>query len=114
MIARELRMLLIARECLAGALRDDWRSNLGYNEFQSRVVPAIDAETQAAFGKAHPFVLYRRFQDASRLAAGDLRAALIQLSELDLRLKSAPGDPKILVEAFVIDWCRRGGAELRA
>ncbi len=113
MVARELRMLLIARECLEGSLRGHWRSNVAYNEFQSRLLPAIDADTQVAFGKAHPFVLYRRFQDASHVAAGDLRTALIQLSELDIRLKSAPGDPRILVEAFVIDWCRRGAAERR-
>jgi len=108
MVARELRMLLTARECLEDSLRGRWRSNLAYNEFQSRILPAIDAETQASFGKSHPFVLYRRFQDASHVPAADLRAALIQLSELDLRLKSTPGDPKIQVEAFVLEWCRRG------
>lgn len=107
MVARELRLLLAARECLEGSLRGRWRANVAYNDFQSRVLPEIDADTQATFGKSHPFVLYRRFQDASQVPAPDLRTALIRLSELDLRLKSAPGDPKIQVEAFVLDWCRR-------
>jgi len=108
MIARELRLLLIARECLDGSLRGHWRGQVAYGEFQSRLLPLLDPETQAGFGKSHPFVLYRRFQDASRVAVSDLRSALRQLSEIDIRLKSLPGDPAVVVEAFVLDWCRGG------
>lgn len=108
MIARELRLLLIARECLDGALHGQWRARVAFGEFQARLLPLVDAETQAGFGKSHPFVLYRRFQDASGLASGDLRSALVRLSEIDIRLKSAPGDPAVVLEAFVLDWCRGG------
>ena len=108
MIAREMRLLLIARECLDDALRGHWRADLQFNAFQSRVLPRVDADTLEAFGKAHPFVLYRRFQDAARLRAGTLRAALITLAEIDARLKSSRGDPALLLEAFVIDWCGCG------
>ncbi len=107
MIARELRMLLLARECLDGALRGTWRGDMPFNVFQSRVLPRIDPETAAAFGKAHPFVLYRRFQDAARIDGRRLRQALVQLSDLDLRFKSSRGDPGLLLEVFVIDWCGR-------
>ena len=69
MIAREVRLLLIARECLDDALRGQWRADIQFNVFQSRVLPQVDADTLEAFGKAHPFVLYRRFQDAARLRA---------------------------------------------
>jgi DNA polymerase III delta subunit len=106
MIAREVRMLLVARECLDGALRGTWRGDVPFNVFQSRVLPRIDAETADAFGKAHPFVLYRRFQDAARIEARSLRLALVQLSDLDVRFKSSRGDPALLLEVFVIDWCR--------
>jgi len=106
MIAREVRMLLVARECLDGALRGTWRGDVPFNVFQSRVLPRIDAETADAFGKAHPFVLYRRFQDAARIDARSLRQALVQLSDLDVRFKSSRGDPALLLEVFVIDWCR--------
>lgn len=114
MIAREVRMLLVARECLDGALRGKWRADISFNVFQSRVLPQLDPETADAFGKSHPFVLYRRFQDATRMDSRSVRQALVQLSDLDLRFKSSRGDPALLLEVFVIDWCRsaprRGGA----
>jgi len=106
MIAREVRMLLVARECLDGPLRGKWRLDISFNVFQSRVLPHLDAQTSDAFGKAHPFVLYRRFQDAARMDSRGLRQALVQLSDLDQRFKSSRGDPALLLEVFVIDWCR--------
>ncbi len=107
MIAREARLLLVARECLDQALRGKWRKDLPFNVFQSRFLPHLDADTRDAFGKAHPFVLYRRFQDAARIDGQLLRTALVKLSDLDARLKSSRTDPALLLEAFVIDWCGR-------
>jgi len=52
--------------------------------------------------------LYRRFQDAARIPAGVMRRALTHLSDLDIRMKSSRGDPAMLLEAFVLDWCRPG------
>jgi DNA polymerase-3 subunit delta len=114
MIARELRMLLLARECLDGALRGTWRGDMQFNVFQSRVLPRIDPETADAFGKAHPFVLYRRFQDAARIEGRRLRQALVQLADLDLRFKSSRGDPALLLEVFVMDWCGRASRRAAA
>lgn len=107
MIAREVRLLLIARECLDGPLRDKWSSGLRYDAFQSRVMPQIDDETRAAFGNAHPFVLFKRFQDSSRVRAATLRDALVRVADLDMRIKSTPNDPAMLVESFVFGWCAR-------
>jgi DNA polymerase-3 subunit delta len=109
MIARELRLLLLARECLDGGLKRAWRRDLSFGAFQKQIAPQLDAETRKAFGNAHPFVLYRRFQDAARISGETLRAALVQLSDLDLRLKSSRTDPGLLLEAFVLRWCRASG-----
>ncbi len=106
MIAREVRMLLIARECLETSLRGRWRRSLNYNTFQAQVLPHLDDATKHAFGNAHPFVLFRRFQDAAGVSTAVLREALVRLSGLDVRLKSSVGDPGLLLEAFVLDWCR--------
>jgi DNA polymerase-3 subunit delta len=106
MIAREVRMLLVARECLETTLRGRWQRNINYNAFQERVVPQLDEATRRTFGNAHPFVLFRRFQDAATIPADVLREALVRLSALDLQLKSSAGDPVFLMQAFVIDWCR--------
>ena len=51
MIAREVRLLLLARECIDQGLRGVWRPDLTFNVFQSRVVPRLDPETVSAFGK---------------------------------------------------------------
>ncbi len=105
MIVREVRLLLIARECLDTTLRGDFRPDLPYPAFQSRVLPRIDAETLGAFGKAHPYVVYKRFQDAARFGAARLRKAIVELAEIDARLKSTRTDSGLLLEAFVIRWC---------
>ncbi|MFI5397137.1 MAG: DNA polymerase III subunit delta [Candidatus Binatia bacterium] len=110
MVAREVRLLLVARECLDEELDGKWRPDTSFNVFQTRILPHLDAGSRQVFGNAHPFVLYRRFQDAVRISARTLRNALVQLSELDTRLKSSRGDPAILLESFVIDWCRTGSA----
>jgi DNA polymerase-3 subunit delta len=106
MIAREVRMLLVARECLETTLRGRWQRNINYNAFQAKVSPHIDEATRRTFGNAHPFVLFRRFQDAAAIPADVLREALVRLSALDLQLKSSSGDPAFLMQAFVMDWCR--------
>lgn len=108
MIARELRLLLVARECLESSLRGKWSQGLRFDAFQTRVLPAIDEGTRGAFGNAHPFVLFRRFQDAQKIDARSLRQALVDLAGLDLRLKSAPNDPAMLVEVFLLRWCGLG------
>ena len=69
-------------------------------------MPAIDDATKELFGKAHPFVLYRRFQDAERNDGRRLRRALIDLADLDLRVKLGRGDPILLLESFLVGWCR--------
>lgn len=112
MIAREARLLLLARECLDGSLRGKWRAGLAFNVFQDRVLPHLDADTRQAFGTAHPFVLYRRLQDAARIDAAAVREALVKVADLDVRLKSSRSDPAILLEAFVVDWCRAPAARM--
>ena len=106
MVAREIRLLLLARECLDRALASYWRPNLSYGAFQTRVLPHIDEATRNAFGKSHPFALYRRFGDAARVSAERLRGALREAAELDVRFKTSGGDAALLLEAFVVRWCR--------
>jgi DNA polymerase-3 subunit delta len=108
MVAREVRLLLTARECLDETLAGRWRPDMPFNVFQTRILPNIDPATREFFGAAHPFVLYRRFQDAARIPAGVMRRALTHLSDLDIRMKSSRGDPATLLEAFILDWCRPG------
>lgn len=106
MVAREIRMLLVARECIDVHLPGIWRDAMSYPAFQARVLPVLDEATKAAFGKGHPFALFRRFEDAARIPAPRLRRALLDVADLDVRFKSTGSDPRLLLEAFVIGWCR--------
>ncbi|MFN8625482.1 MAG: DNA polymerase III subunit delta [Candidatus Binatia bacterium] len=108
MVARELRLLLIARECLDDALAGTWRAEVNFGAFQARILPQLDPATREAFGNVHPYALYRRFQDAARVRGKALRRALIRLSEIDWQLKTSRSDPALLLEGFVLDWCRSG------
>lgn len=106
MVAREVRQLLAARDAMDGPLASTWRRGTQFSAFQSRVLPAIDEATKQLFGKVHPFVLFRRFQDAERHDARRLRRALIDLADIDMRFKTGRGDPVLLLESFLIAWCR--------
>lgn len=110
MIAREMRLLLLARECLDDTLRGQWRPGVSFPAFQSRVLPLLDQDTKKAFGNVHPFVLFKRFQEAGPLSRPALRAALVQAADLDQRFKTGRGEPGLLLEMFVLDWCRGGPA----
>jgi DNA polymerase-3 subunit delta len=106
MIAREVRFLLAARDCLAGPLNGQWRGGMNYQTFQSRLLPLLGELGEAAFGKMHPFRVFKYLGDAARVPTRRLQQALIELSELDIKFKSSRGDPAILLETFIFDLCR--------
>jgi DNA polymerase III delta subunit len=110
MIAREVRLLLAARDCLEGPLAGKWRGSISFPVFQNRLLPELGDFAEATFGKMHPFRVYKYLGDAARMPTARLRRALIALSELDAKFKSSRGDPSILLETFVLDLCRPAGS----
>jgi DNA polymerase-3 subunit delta len=115
MIAREVRSLLAARDCLDGPLAGQWRSNVSYAAFQSQLQPLLGELGAEAFGNMHPFRIFRYLGDAAKIPRTRLECALIDIAELDKKFKSSRGNPAILLETFVRDLCqppvgRRGHA----
>ncbi|HVN87727.1 MAG TPA: DNA polymerase III subunit delta [Candidatus Binatia bacterium] len=106
MIAREVRLLLSARDCLDGPLAGKWRAGISYATFQGRLQPLLGELGEAAFGKMHPFRIYKYLGDAARMPAAKLRAALVGLAELDAKFKTSRGNPAVLLETYVLDLCR--------
>lgn len=106
LIARELRLLLLARDCLRGSLAGSWTPRTTYATFRDRLLPTLSEDEQAALGPLHPFVLYQCLQNASRTSAAHLQRAVLALQALDVAFKSTPTDPRIRLEAFVLDFCR--------
>jgi DNA polymerase-3 subunit delta len=106
LIARELRLLLLARDCLRGSLAGSWTPRTTYNTFRDRLLPTLSEDEQAALGGVHPFVLYQCLQNASRTSGVHLQRGMLALQELDIAFKSTPTDPRIRLEAFVLDFCK--------
>lgn len=106
LIARELRLLLLARDCLTETLAGQWKGNLRYDEFQRRLLPMLSAPQREAFGGLHPYVLFVCLQNAARASTAALQRGVLQLQAVDLRLKSSGADPRMALEAFVLDLCR--------
>jgi DNA polymerase-3 subunit delta len=110
LLAREVRLLLLARETL-----DEERGGKGvpreFTAFQKQVLPALDPRTREAFGNLHPFVLFRCLRNAERWSAKELRAAYSALARLDMEMKSGRLDPAFLLERFVWNTLRDRGTQ---
>jgi DNA polymerase-3 subunit delta len=109
LIARELRMLLLAKDCLAGTLAGTWTRQTPFAVFRDRLFPRLSEEERQAFGGVHPFVVYLALQNASGVATIALQRAMLRLQDLDVKFKSTGTDPRLLLEAFVLDMCRNQG-----
>lgn len=103
LLAREIRTLLLARDCLNGSLARQWRPGIPYTTFRDRLLPRLTEEEREAFGKIHPYVLFLALQNSSRIPPATLERALRRLHEIDLRLKSSGADPRLLLERFVLE-----------
>ncbi len=106
LIARELRLLLLARDCLTDTLAGMWTSRTPFQVFRDRMLPMLSEEQREAFGGLHPYALYRCLQNASRASTRALQRGVLALQELDITLKSTPADPRLRLEAFVLNMCR--------
>ncbi|MFN8643625.1 MAG: DNA polymerase III subunit delta [Candidatus Binatia bacterium] len=106
LIARELRLLLLARDCLRGSLAGSWTPRTTYATFRDRLLPTLSEEEQTALGGLHPFVLFQCLQNAGRTSGPHLQRAVLALQALDVAFKSTPTDPRLRLEAFVLDFCR--------
>ena len=101
-----MSLLLLARDCLTHTFADTWNPRVSFPAFRDRLWPRLSEEEQEAFAGVHPYVAYLALQNASRTSTAALRRGLLSLQELDIKLKSSAGDPRILLEALVMDLCR--------
>ena len=105
-IARELRLLLLAHDCLRGSLGGSWTARTTYNTFRDTLLPRLAEDEKAAIGTLHPFVLYQCLQNAARTPTARLQQGILDLQALDVAFKSTATDPRLRLEAFVLDFCR--------
>jgi DNA polymerase III subunit delta len=104
-IARELRLLLVARDCLNGSLAGVWTPRIQYTAFRDRLLPSLSDSERDTLGSLHPYVVYQCLQNASRTTANALQHGIMALQEMDVAIKSTPADPRLRLEAFVLEMC---------
>lgn len=104
-IARELRLLLLARDCISGSLAGAWTPRTQYTVFRDRLLPTLAESERDSLGSLHPYVLYQCLQNASRTSASALQHGIMALQELDVAVKSTAADPRLRLEAFVLEMC---------
>jgi DNA polymerase-3 subunit delta len=78
---------------------------LGYNEYQARLFPALEAELS---GKKvpHPYVAWLGYKRARRQPRQFWRRALVRCAEVDFELKNG-GDPRLSIERLLTEVCAR-------
>jgi len=106
LIARELRLLLLARDCLTHTLAGQWNPRVSFPAFRDRLWPSLSEAERDAFAGVHPYVAYLALQNASRASTAGLQRGVLALQKLDIKLKSSAGDARILLESLVLDLCK--------
>jgi DNA polymerase-3 subunit delta len=78
---------------------------LGYNEFQSKLFPALEAELSAKGQKIpHPFAAWLGYKRSRRRPRAFWRKALIRCAEVDFELKNG-ADPRLSMERLLVEVC---------
>jgi DNA polymerase III delta subunit len=97
------------RKALADSARyaDEPPRELGYNEYQSRAFPRLEAELSEKQQKVpHPFAAWLGYKRARRKPRGFWRKMLIRCAEVDFELKNG-ADARLAVERLLTEVCAR-------
>jgi DNA polymerase III delta subunit len=80
---------------------------LGYNEYQSKLFPALEAELSGKGQKVpHPFAAWLGYKRSRRRPRAFWRKALIRCAEVDFELKNG-ADPRLSMERLLVEVCAR-------
>jgi DNA polymerase-3 subunit delta len=79
---------------------------LGYNEYQAKVFPDLEAELSAKSQKIpHPFGAWLSYKRSRRKPRAFWRRMLVRCAEADFELKNG-ADPRLLMERLLVEVCR--------
>lgn len=135
-IANQIRKLLVAKDFAESQLGREWNAGVSYQQFQQRVLPAIQAydddverrllpwpaaskkpkstagkaagsDTRLAPSPKNPYPIYQTLLKSGNFTRQELIAAMGLLNEADVRLKSTGQDPALVIKKLIVDICRR-------
>jgi DNA polymerase-3 subunit delta len=80
---------------------------LGYNEYQAKLFPALEAELLAKKQKIpHPFAAWLGYKRSRRRPRAFWRRALLRCAEVDFELKNG-ADPRLSMERLLVEVCSK-------
>jgi DNA polymerase-3 subunit delta len=88
------------------ALVDAWESILNPSVEGKKRKKAASSDLVLAKNPKSPFPVFQTLKKADNFSLDTLISAMIDLSEIDLRMKSTGQDPRMLLETFLIKLCR--------
>jgi DNA polymerase III delta subunit len=97
------------RKALADSARyaGSGERELGYNEYQAKLFPALEEELSAKKQKVpHPFAAWLGYKRARRRPRAFWRRALVRCAEVDFELKDG-ADPRLSMERLLVEVCAR-------
>ena len=88
------------------ALVADWEAIINPLPDGGKAKKSAGSDLVLAKNPNSPFPVFHLLQRAERFSLEALRSAMVALSATDRRMKSTGQDPCLLLEAFLIDFCR--------
>jgi len=92
------------------AVVEKWDSLLNPSAAGKKHATADPGDLVLAKNPKSPFPVFQLLKKADGISLEALTAAMIDLSATDVRMKSTGNDPRLLLETFLIRFCRRAEA----
>ncbi|WP_372681545.1 DNA polymerase III subunit delta [Desulfosarcina sp.] len=94
----------------ASALRTEgWADLLNPLAEGKKRKKAVASDLVLAKNPKSPFPVFQTLKKAGNYSIAALTSAMVDLSQIDLRMKSTGQDPRVLLETFLIGLCRKAG-----
>jgi len=110
-LAREIRLLIVARSALDRRLGGRVDPGMSFPLFQSRLLPLLTKAVEGDDGAASklvamkPFRAFKLLQSAARFSLAELEESLEAIHETDLALKTSGYPAELLLEQLLIGTC---------
>ncbi len=89
------------------AMVNAWHGLLNPTSAGQKKQAVASSDLVLAKNPKSPFPVFQTLKKADHFSLEELMATMVDLSDIDLRMKSTGQDPRILLEAFLIGLCRK-------
>jgi DNA polymerase-3 subunit delta len=96
-----------ADDAASASHADAWDSLLNPSAEGKKRKKAATSDLVLAKNPKSPFPVFQTLKKADKFSIAALASAMVDLSQTDVRMKSTGQDPHLLLEAFLINLCRK-------